>query len=337
MTGLSGIVSAQALNGAMNKHIYIGSPAQTQALQVDFMPEKSSFTVNEAIKFNIRGNKRFFLFLFNIDYANNEAYMILPNDIQTAERNMYLAGQSLQVPNANAEFYSDRPGNERIVMIATTKYPKEISLNKFRRAGKFYMTEAKTVQAQLKRIQLREEQIRSTTAEEVYIKEFDLPIHTAGSSTTINTAETIAAHDYNSNSSAYSVILPASKAFVSMDRINYKSGDPLTISFGVDQDAYATLYTKDIRGHYEFLAERKVEANVMNSVNGYAGRKGVQEVMTVFSKNKGYKAETNELKSHSNAAQAKGFIIAQNSVQTNTMETISTTPIATAIASFRVY
>ncbi|HFB64136.1 MAG TPA: DUF4384 domain-containing protein [Aeromonadales bacterium] len=360
ITGLTAIMSTTLIGSAsagmagepMNKRIYIGSPAQRQPLKVDFTPTKPSFAVNEAIKFNIKGNKKFFLFLFNIDYATNKAYMILPNNIQTADRNMYQAGQRLQVPNANAEFYSDRPGRERIVMIATTKYPKEIVLNKYRRAGNFYITDAKTVQDQLKRIQVRGSQIRSNTTEEVFIKEFDLPIH-AGEGTIITTQMVQPAMqpdvqstptDYSirlipTTASTSSVILPAaipSIAFVSTDRVSYRSGEPLTISFGANQDGYVTLYTKN-SGNYERLTETAVKANVMNTLKGRVGRKGKQEVMGVFSKTKGYKAKSDDLKSHSNAAQGKGFIIATNPVQQPTAQTISTQPVATAVANFWVY
>lgn len=363
IAGLTAIITTALMGSAsaampsaepMNKRIYIGSPAQRQPLQVDFTPTKASFAVNEPIKFTIKGNKKFFLFLFNIDYSSNKAYMILPNDIQTADRNMYQAGQKLQVPNANAEFYSDRPGRERIVMIATTKYPKEIALNQYRRAGKFYVTDAKTVQDQLKRIQVRGAQIRSNTTEEVYIKEFDLPIHAGAISTTTTTVFTTqtaqpvvqtAPRDYSirliptsAPTSTSSVILPAaipSIAFVSTDRVSYRSGEPLTISFGANKDGYVTLYTKN-GGNYERLTETPVKANIMNTVKGYAGRQGQQEVLSIFSQTKGYQAKATDLKSQSNAAQGKGFIIAPNPVQ-QTTPAVSSTPAATAVANFWVY
>jgi len=342
-------VSAQNTTAPMNKHIYIGSPTQQPPLQVDFSPLKSSFAVNESIKFKIEGNKKFFLFLFNIDYANDEAVMILPNKLQGAKRNMYLARQRLTVPNPNAEFYSDRPGSERIIMMATTKYPKEIVLSNYRRAGNFRVTEAQTIQQQLKRIQLREPQIRASKTEEIFITEFDLAIH--GNNTSNIPVQPVAQppKDWSirlnslDTNAISSIILPEDKpaiAFVSTDKVNYQSGDTLTISFGANQNGWLTLYNKNSRGEYEYMAEHAVTANAMNYVTALTGRQGAQEILCIFSKTKGYKASEHDFNLQQKNTQKEGFIITQDPSRSPlniSPSNSADTSIATASTHFWVY
>ncbi len=294
------------------KRIYISSPHQKQALKVDFQPAKSAFAVNEAIKFKLKSNKRVFLFLFNINFATNEAVMILPNHLQPANRNMYSSGQLFTVPNKNIEFFSDRAGSERIVVIASTKYPREISLKQYKQAGNFYLSSAKAVASQLKNIQLREAQIRSTNKEEVYIKEFDLPIY--AQNTPPNYALPLPTHPQPS------IIIPSALvqtqpnlvlsshampviSFITTDRSRYRQGETAKIGYGADQNGWMNIYIKSERSNYRLLAELPVIANRMVYTNGQAKEKGKHTLMAIFSKKKGYRLKSSDFKSE------KGFFV----------------------------
>jgi hypothetical protein len=69
------------------KLIYILPARQGAGLEVTMQAEKPRYRVNESIRFRVKGNQRFFLYLFNIDLDDGKGITILPNRYQT-ERNI---------------------------------------------------------------------------------------------------------------------------------------------------------------------------------------------------------------------------------------------------------
>jgi len=308
-----GLIS-QSFAANHEKRIYIGSPRQQHPLTVDFKPSKPSFKVNESIKFTMKSNKKVFLFLFNIDYENNEAVMILPNHLQPANRNMYTAGKTFTVPNSNVEFFSDRQGLERIVVIASTKYPKEIAMKQYKKMGNFYLGSAKAVSSQLKRIQLREPEIRSNTKEEIYIKEFDLPIYAQHQSMIPSVPRDM---------SIPSMIIPSTIiSFITTDKSRYRQGEAVTIGYGSNQNGWINIYIKNAHGDYHKLTEQRVHANVMAYTKGQSNQRGQQDLVAIFSKNKGYKSQTKDFKQLK--SQQKGFVIMQTAKPQSSRKIVST-------------
>jgi len=122
-------------------------PAQGVALNVQLKPEFNSYKVGQAIRFKVSGSKRFFLYLFNIDPATGKGITILPNRLQGKTKNMYKPGKWYTVPNANLEFYADRAGVERVVMVASERYldvDKLLGAGRSKAAGNFYEMESVT-------------------------------------------------------------------------------------------------------------------------------------------------------------------------------------------------
>ena len=103
-----------------SKAIRVDDPAG-EPLQVALEPAQDSFQVNEPIRFRIRGNKSFFLYLFSVN-EDGDATLILPTE-EGQMHNKYPADTTLPVPNEDAaDFLSDRAGRENVVMVASTKY-----------------------------------------------------------------------------------------------------------------------------------------------------------------------------------------------------------------------
>ena len=50
----------------------------SEPLRVSLEPVKASFKVDEPIRFNVRGNKTFFLYLYSIDNETDEVTLLLP-------------------------------------------------------------------------------------------------------------------------------------------------------------------------------------------------------------------------------------------------------------------
>ena len=103
-----------------SKAIRVDNP-ETEPLRVTLAPVQDSFKVNEPIRFNVRGNKTFYLYLFSVN-DEGDATMILPTR-EGQRHNKYPPDTTLPVPNQNSpEFLSDEAGTEKVVMVASAKY-----------------------------------------------------------------------------------------------------------------------------------------------------------------------------------------------------------------------
>ena len=105
---------------AASKAIRVNIP-DSQPLRVAFEPTQDSFKVGEPVRFHVRGNKTFYLYLFSID-DDGDATLILPQK-EGQSQNKYPADTKLSVPNESAPaFLADEPGRETLVMVASAKY-----------------------------------------------------------------------------------------------------------------------------------------------------------------------------------------------------------------------
>ena len=107
--------------GAEAKAIRVDTP-ESEPLKVVLEPTKDAFNVDEPIRFKVRGNKEFFLYLFSIDGEADQATLILPSK-EGQRENKYPANRTLPVPNrGEPDFLSDTPGRETLVMVASVRY-----------------------------------------------------------------------------------------------------------------------------------------------------------------------------------------------------------------------
>ena len=122
-------------------------------LDFDIEPAKKSFKAGEPIRFRVKGNRSYFLYLFSIDEKNDEAVLILPNQVD--DQNRYPADRTLVAPNPAVEFVSDGPGTERLVVVASTKW-LELKTGDYKPKGSFFASSSKDLDTQLKAIRVRE-------------------------------------------------------------------------------------------------------------------------------------------------------------------------------------
>jgi hypothetical protein len=120
--------------------------------QVRFEPLKDVYQTGERIRFKIKANKTCYLYLFSIDEAQNRGYVLLPNVKQ--QYNKYKADVEYNVPEKDVEFFSDQPGTERIVMVASTK-KLDIKMEKYVKAGDLFRSEAKAMEQDVKELRIR--------------------------------------------------------------------------------------------------------------------------------------------------------------------------------------
>lgn len=121
-----------------------GTTGQVNALRVELRAEKRSYQTNEKIRFQVKSNKQVFIYMFNLDPSTNKALLILPNRLQGKNQIKYPGDNKWHLlPNQALEFYADRPGKERIVMVASEKYidinKKLNDMNSNKSVGDFYL------------------------------------------------------------------------------------------------------------------------------------------------------------------------------------------------------
>ncbi len=99
------------------------SSTPSSEMAVQLVTEKSSYRVDEAIHFKVKSDRPIFLYLFNVDARSGQALSILPNRLQNNREIKYAGDNQWHlVPNPGLEFFSDRPGVERIIMVASERY-----------------------------------------------------------------------------------------------------------------------------------------------------------------------------------------------------------------------
>ncbi len=86
-------------------------------LEFSVEPSRDSFRVDQPIRFNVKGNRDFYLYVYNVT-EDGDAILLLPSRTQG---NKLKAGQSIQIPN-NSKFVADRPGREHFVFFGSNHY-----------------------------------------------------------------------------------------------------------------------------------------------------------------------------------------------------------------------
>lgn len=121
-------------------------------LNIKFTPTQQTYRVNDGIEFTLKGDRDFFLYLFSIN-DNNEAILLIPG--KTLKNNKYEAHKTYRVPtDKRFEFYSDKPGKERVIMFASTKWidPKT---SKYKAKGEFLVSTEEAAEVTIKGLRVR--------------------------------------------------------------------------------------------------------------------------------------------------------------------------------------
>jgi len=252
----------------------IGVRASTKNLTVDIEPIKNSFQVNEKIRLRSKGNQPYYLYLFNVNPQTGEAVMILPNKLQ---RNNYYSQQSYIVPNRDVEFYSDRPGVEQMIMVASRKSLK-VDMGQYKSIGDFVTGKSAAFEKSLG-VRFNAPAPAKVATDRV-VKTFS--IHVQGERIT-------------EQPSFFGSLLgaPASVdkndpvAFIATAHNEYTGGEQFNIVFGANQKGYIHLYTIDPYGAYDFLKVVAVDGKSIQTLLIQAAPPyGKNTLVALFDKNK---------------------------------------------------
>lgn len=242
----------------------LGAPESARAddgFWVDFRPVKLSFKVGEKIRFKVRSNQTFYLYLFAFDDRSRQAYVLLPNKLQQYHK--YRANREYIVPERKLEFFSEKPGYERVVMLASTK--KLRLRGNYKDAGSFLMGSIGAVEHEIKSLKIRS---RKAKAAQV-VK--DLTVRIRGRSSHIKPGR-------------IETPRPRAKtaAFVAADRAAYLHGSPMRITYGGNRSGRVRLYAVDPLGRVELLEERRLRARAYRTLDASAtGPRGVHRLVAV--------------------------------------------------------
>lgn len=94
-------------------------------VQLSVTALKKQYKVNEPIQFKVKGDKDYYLYVYNIDPTSGESVLLLPN--KKVKNNLFKAGKSYNLPGKNGiEFVADGAGSEHLMFIASNE---KIDLN----------------------------------------------------------------------------------------------------------------------------------------------------------------------------------------------------------------
>ncbi|VFM95002.1 MAG: protein of unknown function (DUF4384) [Candidatus Kentron sp. G] len=218
-----------------------GSDARS-TLDVSIEPTRSIYRVNEPIRFKIKGNNKFFLYVYAVDEETGDATLLIPGRKQRG--NKYTAHRVHTVPNRGVEFYSDTSGEETIVFIASRKYI-DIDRAHFKDAGDFAMGKAAMLEQEFsaKGIGVRTSDSGSNTG--VLVKRLKVRIEGSGR------------EREDSGDSRHPEVL----SFLSLNDKVFQVGDKIHGVYGAMENGWIRLVLREPDGSYSSLGSaRKIKA-----------------------------------------------------------------------------
>jgi|GEM_PF-2909636 len=257
-------------------------------LQVQLRATKARFKVNQPITMSVKGNQSFFMYLFAVDAASNQAVLILPNKFQSG--NKYPAQRSIRVPNATVQFLSDRPGQEKIIMVASKRY-FNWNTQGYSKAGQFLVTTAKAFESQLEAFSIRPNKPKpgaKLAAPGVMVQELHVNIHGVADAPTSTTLAVSHAPAPVQAVAAPIAIKPGpAVAFISSNKPHYAPGDSINLFYGADKPGWLHLYAQAPGGEWQLLSKDasdgqrfiKKSARALSSI-------GEHQLLLVFSADK---------------------------------------------------
>jgi hypothetical protein len=206
-------------------------PVTDAPMQVEINPTKDSYQPGEPIRFQVKGNRAFHLYLFSLD-EKGKAELILPNAKDADNR--FDANRAHLIPQRKVEFYSDKAGTERLLLLATAE-PQALATDKD--PGVL----AKLLQSQ--QITLDAKGANAATPELVVMT---LEVKIEGG---------VWAQE----------IVSKPRVLLSTASQHYQPGSQLNILYGADRDGWVHLYSIEPGGSYAPLHRAQVKANQAQS------------------------------------------------------------------------
>ncbi len=270
--GLS-VLPASVAQAVTAKAITVEAPSGQKKLDVDFESTKDTYKVGEPIRFRVKGNQKFFLYVYSVD-EDGEAVLLLPNERQ--DGNKYPGNRRYMVPNKNVEFVADAPGNEEIIMIASKKY-LEVSEDRLNKAAGFLMGSVDMIESEFssKGIEVRKPTKRR---EGVVVKRMEIDIKGKRAN-----------DDDDDGDDAFA---STGQPFISGNKKRYDEGDTVRLTYGANNDGWVHLYVVEPGGSYSRMKRKKVKADKAYHIKATAeSPTGRHAVVAVYSKEKQIDAE----------------------------------------------
>lgn len=218
--------------------------SEATALQVEIEALRERYRINEPIRFRVRGNRPFYIYLYDIDTERGTSLLIHPNEID--RNNYYVADQAFVIPSRAAEFYADEEGREQILMVASAR-ELDVQYDTDGTQRPFYRTKAAAIEAMLatKGIQLDRDEF-DQQAEGIFVRRIEVTIAN-------DAFPTMTEADYPT-------------ALLSTSRSRYAAGQSFDVVFGADRDGWVHLYTIEPHGAYERIARTEVRAGELEAL-----------------------------------------------------------------------
>ncbi|MDE0206057.1 MAG: DUF4384 domain-containing protein [Candidatus Tectomicrobia bacterium] len=219
--------------------------AETTPLRVNLEPAQASFRVDEPIRFRIRGNKAFFLYLYSVDKDTDEVTLLLPTR-EGQRHNKYPANRTLMVPNeGQATFLADEPGRERLLMVASTTY-LPVKSRWYRKGSDYYVGSTAELSQEFGAKNIRVEGPDKTRDDKVLVKTVMVRISGERTDNGDQPAAEAASHVWLTTKG---------------NRTDYGIGDRIEAVFGADRDGWIHLYVVEPSGRHARLKSYEVREN----------------------------------------------------------------------------
>ncbi len=252
---------------------------QAQTLIVDIEPIKATFTPNEKIRLRTKGNKPYYLYLFNVDPQTGEAIMLLPNSLQT---NNYYSQQAYIVPHRDIEFYSDREGSEQMIMVASTK-KMEVNAENYQTIDTFIAGKSQQFE---KSLGIRFDAPKKATANpDVLVKSFRVNIEARVKPQTEATKPSFFNGLFGQTDAQIETKTPELITFIASSKNKYNDGDTFDVVYGANSTGYVHVYSIDPFGAYDLVKVTKVDGKSVQTLKLNASAPyGNYTLMVLFNK-----------------------------------------------------
>lgn len=269
------------------KQIFIQEGA-TEKLVVSVTPTKKHYKVNEPIRFNVSGNKDFFLYLFSVDKNNKNATLLFPNKSHSG--NKFKNGHKNTIPSSKINFVSGRAGQEKVVAIASSQY-FEWDTTGYAEAGKFLQVDGVKFKQQVKafRIHLQREEpvvapapvfaapsannfAMNVQTANVHIQNIFMQIH--GSGQQGQHQHMVGQVQQQQVNTQLAMVDPVNNAsaivFSGTDKKIYKNKEVVEILVGANKAGTLHLFTAEPNGHLIFLTKQQVDGKSFATIRAEA-------------------------------------------------------------------
>ena len=217
---------------------------ESEPLRIKLEPVKASFKVDEPIRFHIRGNKTFFLYLYSVDRETDEVTLLIPTR-KGQKHNKYPANRTLVVPNeGEAELLADESGRERLLMVASTRY-LPLKSRWYRKGLDYYTGKGADFEQEFSEKGIRVRGPDKTRDDKVLVK--TVMVRIAGART----------DDGDEPAAVASNVWLTTKG----NKRDYAIGDRIEAVFGSGQDGWIHLYVVEPNGRYNRLKSYPVKEN----------------------------------------------------------------------------